>query len=576
MILDFRRLLWLPFFLVPISFGDSFVDNFVVIKWIGVYLWVLLATVNGFWSTTHSEKNLPQQFTLVSVLLVLVRAILLCCFRNYSIEWFSFFDAITFVWICYICFKALTIPMGDCSKSRAFDKLIQFVEWPLYVGLCFVLGRAITHFAMARFIESSFLTSAFASSFGNINMLAEYLLVLLPILIFLSKSQNSNAKSRWFAIGLLWVSLFFIYWGQSRSAWIGTAFVFLGSLLTKFSEKTHLKVVACVAAVTLGLHLVWSNGQLERIVEEKKASDTARRSLVESSLALMAEKPWGIGSDLFEFYIAPYRVTTDDPQNERVLDKTPHNELLRWGIEHGWLYLFIAISSLLLILYRTYVHSNKVYFLIVLAFIPQIIFQFPFQNAFPFVYAALMLGCFMAEVEKEELSWSIMNYFKKAKIFSKRSAYQLFTMIYLLLAIPTFCLFTWSKFAAVHYMQNLELSKIACDIYPVNWRSCVAVIQNYFNRGQTTEALTQIKAELDRHPFNLLALKFEILSHLKMNHQKQACETADLYETLLNHRGQFSSLVGTTCGEDIRFKGLSGIALEKEYLEWRSESHIVQ
>jgi hypothetical protein len=552
-------ILWLMFFAIPISFTTLLVDNFVVIKWIFVYL------IGIFFCFRHHQGSTRISYPnfyicLLGLGLLAIRAVLLLCYRNFNMEWFSFFDAILFCWLC----------IKFSQEPWDWPDWLERVRTPALAGLAFVVARSHYHFFSARFYEGYFGTEAFASSFGNINMLAEYLVLMLPLLFYYtsdpqllntSKLNTSKPNTIKFLSQFLFGStLFILYWSQCRSAFVALLLYLVFIIWKKLWLKIHLKIAVICLVSSLALHLYWTNGELSMIDRGKLASNTARLSLLQSSLSLMATKPFGIGTELFEFYIAPFRINTADPLSEKVLDRTPHNEFLRWGIEFGWAYLMVIIVFYFLWAKEIWNSKNPLAIGFGLVLLPQIIFQFPFLNAFPFVVTAFFIGVFLRTQAKV-----------KTKTLSPRGLIITSILIGLTASITLVC-FTWSKFDEVNGNRDLLKAQRACDLYPVNWRSCINVAHLLLDSGKPKQALPLLRAELNRHPFNIIALRFAVLIQLKLGHQDLACQGADLYETLVKFKGQYRDFVRKVCGDQGRFAKLEGLALENAYFEWLQQT----
>jgi hypothetical protein len=473
-------------------------------------------------------------------------------------EWYGFLDGLLFLWLCGCVYHLAQ--RGNLNLNQ--------IRLPFFWGLSFVLARSVFHFIQSRFVEGYFRADAFSSSFGNINMLAEYLVLTIPLLVYYCQSKDQDERKRLVSLILFAASLFVLVWGRSRSSWLGLVLVGGYYLKAKQWRKSHFLIAGSIGVLTLMLQFYWSDGELNFVQKGKVSSNSARWSLVQSSLELIREKPFGIGTELFEFYIAPYRVNTERPQDESVLDRSPHNEFLRWGVEYGWFYLAGVFIALSLLMWRIIKFREPLFIGILLAFIPQLAFQFPFQNAFPFGFAALMLGLFMSS---EARSSDRSGIGELSPWFTRIVASLMLGLIGV-----TLILFISSKYDEVHSMQDLARSERACQIYPVNWRSCINVAQNYFNQEKHKESLEVLYKELERHPFNIIALRFAVLNQLKLGNEALACEGADVYQSLLAGKGLFGAFFENVCRGQSRFLGLADGDFEKAYFRWIEETKMFE
>ena len=647
-----KIILWLVFFLIPISYTTLLVDNFVVIKWIIVYLVSLLFTLQQIFSRKPTRLAFTQ-FIFFALLILIYRGLLLFVHPPLSMEWYSYFEGLLFLYLLW----------SFQIEHLNWDDWLEEAQWPFLLGLSFVLTRSLYYFFLSRLMDGYFGVDAFASSFGNINMLAEYIILSLPLLLFYTNKGlklGSNQTSHFcYSLGLLLlgISLFILYWSRCRSAQLGFLALFIYSLWKlKWSKQQYFILIGVVTSI-IGLSLYWSQVNMDSLDKAKLGSNTARFSLIQSGLALLADKPFGIGTEKFEFYNAPYRLNTKDPFNDKMLDRGPHNEILRWGIEYGWIYLLILATFGIWFFskikkFRTTSSSplNIQFFMsFILVLLPQVLFQFPFQNAFAFISTAFFIGGVISKlnwtstlpfkntsndnslISQIKIPLIFRRCFARMKISSferhrkssserdrakaiaplvrrlteslERGAFQsnstallkasvvsslsitnaasvdsspskVILFIFLITTLSTGVCFTWSKYEEVNGAPILSRAQRACNLYPINWRSCINAAQIEFNLGKYTESLQHLREELERHPFNVIALRFTLLNLLKLEKQNLACETAEVYEAILHHRGEFQGFLQNICKTPRSFSNLEGRAFERAYFKWFNETKV--
>ncbi len=292
--------------------------------------------------------------------------------------------------------------------------------------------------------------------------------------------------------------------------------------------------------------MAWSDRTKGALESAKTGSTQYRIELYSKSLEMLLANPAGTGLGSYEFGFIPYKSHGDLPTTEGIVDKTPHSELLRWGIENGWLYIIILVIfcwCLLSNLWRLPIEkalrlSIVGSFLIAL---PQILFQFPFENAFPFFHFSglLALTC----------SGS-----RTVKVPANRS--------YLLFGVACFSVvigfgFFLSKYNEFNFQNRIDKLGLACSLYPANWHACTREIELEIDAQQYDAAKENLKKELHRRPFNFLALKNSIILQMKTQ-QKTPCLELRAYDWLFDENSSVHSLTESNC-ENSPFKDREGL-----------------
>ncbi len=189
--------------------------------------------------------------------------------------------------------------------------------------------------------------------FQQVNVLASYLATGSGVAIYLFyKNHIGTDKKRLDKIldASLLISIaffsFIIVLSSSRIGYIGgiAASLILIGCFHKQSPKRTLLIVVAIAtgsiAAKFDLPVSWSESLAHEV------SNTRRVMMIEQSMAMIMQRPWlGWGYGSFEYSFQHF-VGEQYPQVVNYgLVKHPHNELLYWWVEGG----FIALLGMLLI-----------------------------------------------------------------------------------------------------------------------------------------------------------------------------------------------------------------------------------
>lgn len=241
--------------------------------------------------------------------------------------------------------------------------MIQLKKMNLVVGLYFIILISCTQsiFACQQLMisQSSWFPlygNRLYGSFFQPNLLASYLVTGISVswaLMLPCFYLTKPVCERWRKVGLLTAIILqsaVLVLAQSR-----TGFLALMCILIIFSYlqwKTSSNAVkrgamAIISGLTLGegfLHY----GQSYIELRSGNHSNLARLSMLKDTLSMILERPisgWGYGG--FEFSFQHFRVNQSVPTIVTEITRHPHNEILYWLAEGG----FVALCGLLFIIY---------------------------------------------------------------------------------------------------------------------------------------------------------------------------------------------------------------------------------
>ncbi len=545
-------LIFLFFLITPLVATSLFVDSHIVPKWVWLYfsfsVLMFLFFLIGFKIEVPLLYLKKTNFYLILILFLLIKISQLII-HPIAFEAFAFFDFILFIFIILVSYN---IP----QKTEDFLENLQI---PFLISNFLVSARSLFQFYEERFLNSNFSHEVFASSFGNVNLLAEFYLINIPLLIYYFKKKNDDLNVVMIQNILFIINIFLLYWISSRSAYLALVFcLFYNFYASDLNlKKKLLKLNFITFLLIIGFHFIWSHGELNMLVDSKSASNFSRKNLLVASFHLIKNNPLGIGTEKFEFAVAPYRLLTDEPIKESMLDKTPHNEFFRWTIELGWAPLFLIFFTLFKILKlintlkQNKAHNYTLYISLFGIFIFQALFQFPLMNAYTFFSFSFWLGLVFKDNVEMFNSNLTFNLLKKSNLnntlnFNLYLGRKILFFIFVISFIFTFA-YSTSEYYKINSDSDISKISLSCKLMPSNWRSCVHEAEIYFNEKKFEKSIDLLKTELQNHPDNFIALKFLTLNYIALKNNEAACKAALHYEHLLGGKGQFIPFTNLIC-----------------------------
>lgn len=518
------------------------IDNFTVVKWSAVYL----ASFLGFLALVFSsDLAIPKGKIAWAAGALTVAKILSFAVNVNWVTAISFLDAIIFVLL------VLVFLSGFQKKVLTFENIF----WLFCLSSLWVGGRSAYDLIRCRIIGMHPDPVCFATSFGNINMISEYLLLSVPFLIYFMRVFKG-----WKAhvAGILYTTfLVIMLTGWSRSAWLGMSILMIYSFVRGISRRElgYGVVAFGLFAATFTIPTIGMD-----YMKAKDSSFGKRTELLFGTLTMLQDSPLGVGGAEFEYGYIPYQLATGEKPSEAEIYRTPHNEFMKWGIEGGWLFLLSSIFWWLTLLIFSWTKIKEKEWKIfavasLLTLGPQMLFQFPFDNAASFFMISLVLAMIIYKIEWQSVSfkwpWKIP-----------------------LAAMAAICLwncvaFTYSHYTDSMHATNLEMLTKGCAAYPANWRACnskgvVQVLSAY-----PADAFPTVKAELEKRPFQYVALRVLALAQLKTGKQVEGCQGGRIYDSFFGGKSLWSDFLKLNCQNiENPLKYENGAQYKRDYLKW--------
>lgn len=251
--------------------------------------------------------------------------------------------------LVYLCFLSVyfiiknvirtEILIYSCARSLAFSAmLVSFIGISQYLfGEVSQIWQDVEMFADIR--------GRAVSTFGNPNVLGEYLVLVLPLLfaMFLCAKQF-NLRALFFLSFVLSFACLVLTW--SRGAWLGCIFSFIIFILVK-SPDFLAGIILLSPAAMLGLSFLSNTNIMKRILSIGNTADSStayRVDIWEGSLRLIKDKGLfgiGIGTEAFSSVFPQYALAGTE--------SAPHTHSLYFQLiaETG---VFSLISFILLCL----------------------------------------------------------------------------------------------------------------------------------------------------------------------------------------------------------------------------------
>ena len=195
------------------------------------------------------------------------------------------------------------------------------------------------------------------STFGNKNILAEFL--GFSLVLFLAFIDSNDLKLKYSLKVLSAALIVYLYFLECRSVFLALLVTCAFLLIRKRLKFRTLQEILCYAAVLFALlHLpkpgfITINNVSQIKVEFPLLPSTItnptcrsfslfeRINFWKASWKMIQDHPWGVGSDRFDYAFLPYKMQFM-PLREQEIEKSPHNEYLRFLSEEGLWVCFLG------------------------------------------------------------------------------------------------------------------------------------------------------------------------------------------------------------------------------------------
>lgn len=464
----------------------------------------------------------PRSFSLpklirplwVSLVLIIFYQLI---FYTYKFDYFSFLFLFKFL-------SFLALALYFYTAELTLEKIYSYTGYIIFIVGTLIMGFSIYEFYQFRILQNTTNISLFISTFGNVNMFAEFLILSLPLLFHWSRYQDKLPQ--WVKLTLFALWVFFILYSRSRSAWLGLAFWTALQLRYNITKKEQVYLGVAIAAFLVSLYAPAEADKLDSI---KQNNVTARSALYEATFEMIKDHPWGIAPGTYIGEIEPYRMLTSVKPSEYNYYDQPHTEVLKWAAQFGWLFSAITLVFATSVFYfiAKWFWAGKNAFLVesFVVLVPQILFQFPYENPASILYLSFVTAMFFMQFEKYNPI--------KLPIW-----YKLITVGLCVLCIFNSYAFVNSVYEESTIPRNEEIIS-ACEMYPLNVKACHAKLIYLYDRGRYEEFASHFKTEFMREPLFVDFLRLLPIYYSSGRDNKKACEALYVYRVLFPQQVSF-------------------------------------
>ncbi len=529
-------------FLIPLVWSRYLNANYVSAKFFLVYL------ISSFSLLVSTRKLILPQLPkplFFSILAIVFCHIISPIVSKDVVHVLYMFKFLSFSFFAYY-FYSLKIDLNDFLKK--FDVILLLVAGSIF-------GFACNDFYFQR-IEKLDITSVFLlGSFGNVNMLAEFFILSLPLIHLWRQMRAQVPIFLKDVIFFGWV--FFIFYCRSRSAWIGFGLWFSWSLYNKKINWTDVGLIVaafvCYQASLLAPHIE------DIAVAVKVESFRQRLHLYQTTLKLIADNPFGVGVGQFFNEIVPYLVNSDFRPVEYVYFDQPHSEVLKWAVQFGW--IGFILPTIIFAYFAIYAFRQKNFFLTssLMVLLPQIVFQFPFENPGSLLYLAFLFSLALSLFQKEK------------ETFVQFKFRIPFFVLSLIGVIHSIC-FVSAIFLETSHNGNIDLAEKACELYPVSLNGCFVRDQFLIGTNRLVPGRLALKEDLERFPFHAGLMRI-LPAYLKTTgNEQKTCEAVLMYDFVYEKQTFFKENVMQTCRRyKLPVKYYTAVQFRDDYIRWLKE-----
>lgn len=416
---------------------------------------------------------------------------------------------------------------------REENDVSKLLKLPISTLILFVCAEAIYQYLFLCEPNDPLGPSCYASRFWNINMLSQALALSIPFLLIFRKS--SSHKIAWGFDLLISLSIITIFLTGCRSSLLAlVAFFALQTIMPFVISRKRTLLILILAVIGFSPLYIHKRNTLAPFGEGKQGSAQYRLEVWKKTIEMSFDFPSGIGVNNFEFGFLPYKRESKIQNITWEVDKSPHNEFVRFLAEEGWIaFVFLLAGSVFLIVaISRSIFAGTMSFqqrFIVIA-LPEFIFQFPTEMFFP-----VFLFCIVLALEFAPRSQSVLF-----KPFFKTS----------LVAVSALVL-------SLFVVRNIQIvppkySVQFCSLFPDNWKMCGEYFKSHFDEGDLDGASATIQPVVRRQPFNFIALNFDYLLGDHSRNQTITCN----YYALFNGKASIEGSDTSSCDASVERSNL--------------------
>lgn len=537
-------------FFIPLAWSKYLNANYVSAKYFLYYVVSSLTLLVSF-----RRLILPQ---LPKFLWAALAGISILHFLSPALtgNWYDLMYLGRFLGFCFFSYYFFTL------RIKSLDEVYRKVTYAIFLVIALIVVFAAWDFYKFRIELMSIQSGYLLGSFGNVNMMAEFL--VLTVAFVFHWTSFKDRVPYWVKMGLFALWIFFIMYCRSRSTWLGLIAWALWQLWQRKRIKEVIGVfILSVSMYFAAMHLPYT----EDGIDFKKDSLKERVNLYRSTGQMIVENPLGFGIAHFDNFLVPYQLGSEGKPNEYLHYDQPHSEIFRWTTQLGWLgmlfgFIFMGFAAWILLFKRKAIESVEVFkdskFLIesVLLLAPQMIFQFPFHNPTSLVYLAFLLGLFL-------------SLFPTAKNLALTWKSRLPIALLALVGVINGVAFVTSIFYESVRSDDASMVAFACDIYPINQNACFLKTYHILKAERYLEARPEFQRSFGNFVYHRGLLRI-LPTYLKYTAGDQAsCESVHVYQLLFPEQKFFDAQVIKSCaGFSTPIKFENPKQFDRDYRYW--------
>ena len=536
---------WAPLligaFFIPLLHTEMLYDHFSVIKWFAVNSLAILCLAHLLTFKKFPSPYFPN-WAWSALGLSIVIFIMHFVLDHTRLVNFPLADRLSLLVLIYYFFIFF--------KSNKVDFKLLF--YPTIAA-----STLVTLYGLYQVATMKATTDDFSSTFGNTNMTAQFLgFAILVQLFSIPWDEKRFAKLNLLRCFVFFISTVYLTLLMCRSISLGlivcTPFLFLKLRPTRATFLCALAALAIATGVFLRAKPAESLQRTKQF-ELQNATTNQRWVMWSQSVRLLQDHPLGIGPASYEFGSIPYMINTDFPPQENLVFKSPHNEFLRFAVEDGIPFLFLMAAVWIWLLStrikKPWDTESVFYMVFAVLWLTEMSFQFPFENAYPSFLICIVAGRALAmnPLGKDLNPWLI------------RGCGALILCTLTFLASRMF----YGKYLEGAAKGQMAIEKAACEVYPDNWRPCIAYAVNAMETNQWSAADETLRGVLERTPYNFAAIKAWGILGLRTHYKQQGCAAIWIYDQIFSSKSTIRPALEKHCSEES--KKLLSIGLYQIY-----------
>lgn len=552
---------------LPLYFNSTYIDAYTQGKWTFLYATTAVGLILSFMGP--KDFVIPQFSKLQQVLLICL----------------------------------LTISTQNLIQHGPFSQSLPMVDRVIFLIFVFYFIQALTSPSFLRSLSLIFILNAilimtvaylqaaelnppipnggggFSSLFGNTNFTSEFLAYTLVFSFFYYPTVSSSHKKILLEIAMGTFLAYILYW-RCRSAYLGLLLC-VPYILWRLRPMSGTAVLRVLSFTTFFFYFQrflsqrftskifesFSKNEFFSIFDSQKVKPllaintdltdslkayytiNMRWSIWLDALELALRKPAGTGMGSFTFAHILDSVQRRSIIEEYILWEHPHNEVVKFVVEDGWLFFGLLVVLCLSFLIKAWrvkrpeaksTPNHWQYFISLFAiFLFNSLTSFPLSLPLEFLIAALLLA----------LLFHHAGEWKELKL--NRGFFSLGSLTLSALVFSSFYRVDFAERVFKDKGSSLYQTDRACQLVPSHWQVCLAAARNHMSWRDWDGAEKVLKDILLVHPYHYPALRVSAeLSSLRKN-QWDECLSLWAYDRILSDRSDLKQRKEGSCSKEL-------------------------